>query len=117
MDGDSWADTYLVVRTGSLTLVGWSTRIYTSNRSLVDSRHALGRLPVLSTSTGQLSLVGPSCSWRRVGGLSKASCARKIPYKMSQSRKRHVRERLRNVENTLNILNGLGVQLKALVCQ
>lgn len=34
---------------------------------------------------------------------------------MSLSRKRHVRERLRNVENTLNILNGLGVHMKALV--
>lgn len=40
---------------------------------------------------------------------------RKTPYKMSQSRKRHIRERLKNVENTLNILNSLGIKMKALV--
>lgn len=36
---------------------------------------------------------------------------------MSQSRKRHIRERLKNVEKTVNILNGLGLKLKSLVLQ
>lgn len=34
---------------------------------------------------------------------------------MSQSRKRHVRERLKNVEHTLDVLNSVGIPLKALV--
>lgn len=43
--------------------------------------------------------------------------ARKLPYKMSQSRKRHIRERLKNVEHTLDVLNSVGMPLKALVYQ
>lgn len=40
---------------------------------------------------------------------------RKVPYKLSASRKRGVRERLKNVESVLNLLNSTGIKLNALV--
>lgn len=40
---------------------------------------------------------------------------RKVPYKLSQSRKRGIRERLRNVESVLNLLNSTGIKLNSLV--
>ena len=40
---------------------------------------------------------------------------RKIPYKLSSSRKRRIRDRLKNVENILNVLNSTGIKLNALV--
>ena len=39
---------------------------------------------------------------------------RKIPYKLSPTRKRHIRERLKNVQNTMDILNSLNVPMRSL---
>lgn len=40
---------------------------------------------------------------------------RKVPYKLSSSRKRGIRERLKNVESILNLLNLTGIKSNALV--
>lgn len=39
---------------------------------------------------------------------------RKVPWKISSTRKRHIRERLKNVENNLNLLNDVGIPMKSL---
>ena len=39
---------------------------------------------------------------------------KKVPWKISSTRKRHIRERLKNVENTLNILNDVGIPIRSL---
>ena len=40
---------------------------------------------------------------------------RKVPYKLSSSRKRGIRGRLKNVENILNLLNSTRIKSTALV--
>jgi hypothetical protein len=40
---------------------------------------------------------------------------RKVPYKLSRERKRGIRERLRNVEKVINILNTTGIRTQSLV--
>ena len=40
---------------------------------------------------------------------------RKVPFKLSSSRKRGIRDRLKNVECVINIINSTGIKMKSLV--
>ena len=40
---------------------------------------------------------------------------RKVPYKLSSSRKRGIRERLKNAEKIIDLLNSTGINTKSLV--
>ena len=81
-----------------------SREIYTAEAEAEDA----GWLSIVACPVRELLKVSIWCT--------RSHANRKLPYKMSQTRKRHVRERLKNVEDTLNLLNNLGLQMKALVC-